>query len=180
MASKNKIVKIAVTGPESSGKSFTAEYLARVFDGWVVPEFAREYIDHLDRAYNYDDILNIAKAQLDIEKKVTDDAIIEKVEIVFFDSELMNTKIWAEEKYHQCDDFIIQGIIESDYDHYLLMRPDIEWVADDQRENPHDRDRLFNLYIHHFNLYKKSYTVLEGSLDNRLALGVAIVKTFLG
>ena len=60
------------------------------------------------------------------------------------------------------------------------MRPDIEWVADDQRENLHDRDRLFNLYIHHFNLYKKSYTVLEGSLDNRLALGVAIVKTFLG
>lgn len=179
MASQNKIVKIAVSGPESSGKSFTSEYLARVFDGWVVPEFAREYIDRLDRDYNYQDILNIAKAQIDIEQKVTADAIKEEVDIIFFDNELINTRIWCEEIYQTCDEFITQAIMEADYDHYLLMRPDIAWEPDPQRENPTDRDRLFQLHINYLEKFKKSYTILEGSFENRLKLGVAVIKTFL-
>jgi nicotinamide riboside kinase len=179
MASKNKIIKVAVTGPESSGKSYTSEYLARYFDGWVVPEFAREYLDRLDRPYNYEDILNIGKAQLDIEQKVTKEAISEDVNIIFFDNELINTRIWCEEKYKMCDEFIEQAIMEADYDHYLLMSPDIEWQPDPMRENPSDRDRLFQLHIDYLNKYKKSYSILEGNLNDRLKLGVAIIKTFL-
>ncbi len=179
MAEQNKIIKIAVTGPESSGKSYTSEYLARHFDGWVVPEFAREYLDRLDRPYNYDDILNIAKAQIDIEKKVTTDAIKEEVEIVFFDNELINTRIWCQEKYKTYDDFITQAILESNYDHYLLMCPDIEWKEDPLRENPNDRDRLFLLHIDYLEKFKKPYTIIEGSLTDRLKLGIAIIKTFI-
>jgi nicotinamide riboside kinase len=179
MAQQNKIIKIAVTGPESSGKSFTSEYLARFFDGWIVPEFAREYLDHLDRPYNYDDIVNIARAQIDIEQKVTKDAISEEVDIIFFDNELINTKIWSEEKYKTCDEMITQAIMESDYDHYLLMRPDIEWEEDPLRENPHDRDRLFQLHIDYLEKFKKPYSIIQGSLDDRLKLGVAIIKTFM-
>lgn len=179
MATQNKIIKIAITGPESSGKSFTSEYLARYFDGWVVPEFGREYLEQLDRDYNYSDILNIAKAQIDIEQKVTADAMKEEVDIVLFDTDLVNTKIWAEEKYQKCDEFIVQSIIESDYDHYLLMRPDIEWEPDPLRENRTERDRLFQLYIEHFNQYKKSFTIIEGGLNERLVLAVGVVKTFI-
>lgn len=179
MAEQNKIIKIAVTGPESSGKSFTSEYLARYFDGWVVPEFAREYLDRLDRPYNYDDILNIAKAQLDIEQKVTNDAIKEEVDIIFFDNELINTRIWSEEKYKNCDEFIIQAIMETNYDHYLLMRPDIEWVEDPLRENPKDRDRLFQLHVDYLEKFKKPYSILEGSFSDRLKLGIGIIKTFM-
>lgn len=178
MEKQNKIIKIAVTGPESSGKSYTSEYLARYFDGWVVPEFAREYLNHLDRPYNYDDILNIAKAQIDIEKKVIKDAITEEVDIVFFDNELINTKIWCEEKYNTCDDFITHAIQESNYDHYLLMKPDIEWEEDTLRENPHDRDRLFQMHVDNLEKFKKPYSVLEGSLQNRLNLGVEVIKKF--
>lgn len=179
MASQNKIIKITVTGPESSGKSFTSEYLAKYFDGWVVPEFGREYLEQLDREYNYQDIVNIAKAQIDIEQKVTADAIKEEVDIVFFDTDLINTKIWANEKYQKCDAFILDAIANSDYDHYLLMKPDIEWEADPLRENPTDRDRLFQFYIEHFNQYKKSFTIVEGGLKERLTLAVGIVKTFI-
>jgi nicotinamide riboside kinase len=179
MASQNKIIKIAVTGPESSGKSFTSEYLARYFDGWVVPEFAREYLDHLDRAYNYDDILNIAKAQIDIEQKVTKDAIANDVDIIFFDNELINTRIWCEEKYKTSDEFITQAILESNYDHYLLMRPDIEWTEDPLRENPDDRDRLFQLHVNYLEKFKKPYSILEGNFNDRLKLGVGIIKTFM-
>jgi NadR type nicotinamide-nucleotide adenylyltransferase len=179
MAAENKIISIALTGPESSGKSFTAEYLARFFDGWVVPEFAREYLEQLDRAYQYQDIVNIARAQIDIEQKVTADAVKEEVDLIFFDNELINTQIWAEEKYGQADPLIQQGIVEANHTHYLLMKPDIPWEADPLRENPTDRDRLFQLHINYLEKFNKPYTVIEGELEKRLKLAVAIVKTWI-
>jgi nicotinamide riboside kinase len=178
MEAENKIISIALTGPESSGKSFTAEHLARFFDGWVVPEFAREYLNHLDREYNYSDILNIAKAQIDIEQKVIADAVKEEVDMVFFDNELINTQIWCEEKYATCDDFIKYAITQSPHDFYLLMKPDIAWEADPLRENPADRERLFDLHIHYLEKYQKSYTIISGGLKERLEMSVAIIKTF--
>lgn len=179
MAKESSVIKIAITGPESSGKSFTAEYLAKTFDGWVVPEFAREYLNKLDRKYEYEDVVQIAKGQLDIEQKVPKDAAKENVDIIFFDSELINTKIWCEEKFHNVDPFILEGIQKSEFDHYLLMRPDIEWESDPQRENPKDRDRLFNLHIENLNYFQKSYTILQGGLEERLKLAQAVVKTFI-
>jgi len=62
------IKKIAITGPESTGKSLLAEQLARYYNTVYVPEYAREYIDNLNKPYNFDDILKIAKAQLKNEK----------------------------------------------------------------------------------------------------------------
>src|SRR5687768_2259635 len=170
MAEQNKIIKIAITGPESSGKSFTTEYLARTFDGWMVPEYGREY--------TYDDVLNIAKGQTDVEKQVTEDAIKEDAGIVFFDTELINTKIWCDEVFKKCEAFIVDGIATSDYDHYLLMKPDIEWEPDPLRENQHDRDRLFDLYLHLLKEHQKSFTVIDGGLEERLKKAVAVAKTF--
>lgn len=178
MAEQNKIIKIAITGPESSGKSFTTEYLARAFDGWMVPEYGREYLQHLNREYTYDDVLNIAKGQIDVEKQVTEDAMKEDAGIVFFDTELINTKIWCDEVFKKCEAFIVDGIAASDYDHYLLMKPDIDWEADPLRENQHDRDRLFELYLHLLNEHQKSFTVIDGGLEERLKKAVAVAKTF--
>lgn len=178
METENKIIKIAITGPESSGKSFTTEYLARAFNGWMVPEYGREYLMHLDRDYTYDDVLNIAKGQIDVEKKVTADAITEDAGLVFFDTELINTKIWCDEVFKKCDDFIIQGIKNGDYDHYLLMKPDIDFEPDPLRENEFDRDRLFNLYLDVFSEYKKPYTIIDGNYEERLKKAMAIIKTF--
>ena|SRR5688572_2081792 len=172
-----KTIKIAVTGPEASGKSYTSEYLARIFDGWVVPEFAREYLNYLDRAYNYQDVVNIAKGQMDVEQKVMADALKEHIDFVFFDSELINTRIWMDEKFGECEPFVLDAIQESDYDHYLLMKPDIEWEPDPLRENPYDRDRLFELHIQHLNFFQKSFTVIEGDRDQRLKMAIAVVKT---
>lgn len=179
MEEKNKIIKIAVTGPEFSGKSFTAEYLARVFDGWVVPAFDSEYLNHLDRDSTYQDILNIANGQIDVEIKVTADAIKEEVDLIFFDAELIHTKIWAEEKYQKCDEFIVKAIMESDYDHYLLMKPDIYIAPYPVGENPVATKKLFQLYIEYLNHYNKSYTIVQGGLEERLKFAIGIIKTFI-
>jgi len=178
MVKKNEVISIAVTGPESSGKSFTSEALAEYFDGWVVPEFARQYLVQIDREYTYEDVLTIARAQADIEQKVLADADRDEVKIVFFDSELINTRIWLEEKFDTCADFVKEAIQHSPHDHYLLMKPDLEWEPDPLRENPYDRDRLFDLHVKYFREYNKSYTVIEGDMNTRIELAKRVARTF--
>lgn len=178
MASSDKIIKIAVTGPESSGKSFTAEYLAREFDGWYVPEYAREYLNQLGHDYSYADVLKIAHGQMDVEEKVIREAMAEEVEFVFFDSELINTLLWCEIKFNLSEDFIHQAIQDANYDHYLLMQPDIPWEFDPLRENPDNRNELFDKYIDQLEKHNKSYTIISGDFDERNELSKAVVRTF--
>jgi len=61
--SLGKTIQIAITGPESTGKSDLTAGLAAYFSGVSVPEYAREYLNKLGRSYRYDDILEIAKQQ---------------------------------------------------------------------------------------------------------------------
>jgi hypothetical protein len=42
------------------------------------------------------------------------------------------------------------------------------WEPDELRENPEDRDVLFDLYLTELELRKWPFAVLEGSLESRL------------
>ncbi len=42
------IRKIAIIGPESTGKSELCQHLARIYDTEWVPEYARFYLDRLE------------------------------------------------------------------------------------------------------------------------------------
>ena len=55
------IRRIAITGPESTGKSMLAQQLADHYHTLWVPEFARDYLTSLNRPYEEDDILYIAR-----------------------------------------------------------------------------------------------------------------------
>ena len=60
--------KIVIIGPESTGKSTLSQQLAHHYNEPWVREYAREYIDHLDRPYTYADLLAIAKGQVKLEE----------------------------------------------------------------------------------------------------------------
>ena len=68
-------VKIVVTGPESSGKSSLATRLAQQFNFPVVPEFSREYLNSLNRAYTQHDLDEIAAGQMKNEDKYHQDVV---------------------------------------------------------------------------------------------------------
>ena len=166
------IVKIAITGPESTGKSRLAMELAEYYKTVYVPEFAREYIDRLDRPYTQEDILTIARGQI-----CEEELWIQKADhILFCDTELIVTKIWSEVKYGRFDPWILKKTEENKYDLFLLCDIDLPWEADPQREHPHMREKLFTLYYNELTGRGVPFKVVSGSGKERLMNAIGFVE----
>jgi nicotinamide riboside kinase len=144
------IYKIGIIGPESTGKSTLATYLAHRYDGVLVPEYARDYMEKLapNYHYSYDDVEAIARYQVEELKRLTTEGIPKgyRKDIAFFDTELIITKVWFLHKFGHCPEFLEEALHVYPMDVYLLCYPDMEWVPDPVRENPNIREYLFNWY----------------------------------
>ena len=144
--------KVGIIGPESTGKSSLASYLATKYDGLMVPEYAREYMEHLapDYQYTYEDVEKIAMHQVqelrEISQSPAEGMAAGRKDVAFFDTELIITKVWFLHKFGTCPDFLQQALEEYPMDVYLLCYPDLEWVPDPVRENPNIREYLFDWY----------------------------------
>ena len=140
-------LKVAIVGPESTGKTTLARYLANRYNGLFVPEYAREYMENLHRPYTYEDVETIARQQIEQISIVNCQLPTKKTSgLVFFDTELIITKVWFEHKYNKCPEWLLEALHRYPMDVYLLCYPDIEWVPDPVRENPDIRLELFHRY----------------------------------
>jgi nicotinamide riboside kinase len=151
------MVTILITGPECSGKTSLAQDLKNRLGGLMIVEAAREYLDG-NEVYDQSDLLEIAKLQNSSEAK----ARIENPNFLIADTGMLVLSIWSEEKYSHIDPWIESQLRKSEYDIVFLCRPDLPWEHDPQRENPTDRDRLFNLYIDKLTALNRTYLIIEG------------------
>ena len=165
--------RIAITGPESTGKSMLAENLAIHYRTEWVPEYAREYINNLDRPYNYDDILIIAKEQIRREERMFGKAN----QFLFCDTGLIVTKIWCEYKYGKCHKWIHDNIENHKYDLYLLADIDLSWQPDPLREHPDKRKEIFNLYLKEMEKSNLSFKIITGTGEDRLQNAISIINS---
>jgi nicotinamide riboside kinase len=147
------MLKIIITGPESSGKTTLCKALSKHFNLPFSKEYARGYLDELDRDYIIDDLLTIAKGQLQSE-----------ISSQLLDTDLITIKIWSEYKYGSCDKWIIDKIEKQKTEKrfYFLCSPDIAWHADNQRENPNDRAEIFKIYKQELENLGHDYFIVEG------------------
>lgn len=149
-----------------------ARQLAEYFHTSWVEEYAREYIGELNRPYSEEDILQIAKGQLQREQEKEKHAN----GLFFADTELIVTKIWSEVKYGHCNRWILDNIILNPYELYLLCDIDLPWEADPQREHPHMRKELFMLYQNELEKRKAPYAIVSGLGDQRLRNAIGAMK----
>ena len=158
-----KSVKIAITGPESSGKSTISNWLSQQINGTYCEEFARSYLtDKI--SYGQQDLVEITKGQLEIW------ANADPKKHLIADTELIVIEIWSRWKYKNCDDLITSQIMKQDFDLYFLCKPDIPWIYDPLRESPNEREELYKIYYDTLTNYELHFYVLEGSLLNRQRL----------
>lgn len=172
----NMIKRIAITGPESTGKSILARQLADHYKTVWVPEFAREYIGNLNRPYFAEDILIIAKEQLQRENLLAQNAN----KFLFCDTELIVTKIWIEHAFKSCPEWIVENLIKHKYDLYLLTNIDIPWEKDPQREHPHLREYFFGLYLKNLKSRTLPFNIISGLKEERLMNSIRIIDKMFG
>ncbi len=159
------IKKIVITGPESTGKTTLSQKLSKKYSTIFVPEFAREYIENKKGIYTYEDVIYIAKKQIDDlnnnYKNVN--------KYIFYDTGLIITKIWFLEVFEKVPTFIEEAIQSIKIDLYLLCYPDIKWVKDSVRENGVQQTRLDLFFKYKKELEKNSfkYFIIRGNDKNR-------------
>jgi NadR type nicotinamide-nucleotide adenylyltransferase len=169
------IIRIAIVGPESTGKSTLAVQLAEYYNTTYAPEYAREYIDKLNRPYTFEDITEISKGQIEQEDK----AAAKANHLLFCDTNLLVTKIWAEHKYGHCPEWILNEIKSRKYSLYLLCNIDIPWEADPQREHPHLREHLFEKYLSEVKKSGVPYVIISGLQKERTENAIKAVDKLL-
>ena len=144
------IKKFVAIGPESTGKSTLCGQLAEHYQTAWVPEYAREYLETNGNAYTYDDLLTIAKGQINLEETIVNrqSSIVNKRPI-FIDTDMYVMKVWCEFVFNKCHNWILNRIAERKYDGYLLCNVDLPWVEDNLREYPDlkTREKLYHIYI---------------------------------
>ena len=144
----NALQKIVILGPESTGKSTLCEQLAKHYNTLYCPEYARQYLHTHGVKYNYQDLLTIAKGQLTLEDKFTQQALENKKNKLVIDTDMYVMKVWCEYVYDNCHTYILEQINSRMYDYYLLCNIDLPWTADEMREYPDNKPRqeLFQMY----------------------------------
>lgn len=160
----SSVLKVAITGPESTGKSTLAAQLASHYQTVWVPEFARTYIATLPGKYTAEDVQNIARGQLEAYKAATGQAN----KILLADTDLLVIKIWMLHAFNYCPKWIADALAQQDFDFYLLMNVDLPWEEDPQREHPHLRQYFYDWYKSELQQYNFNFVEISGTYQNRL------------
>lgn len=177
-----KIKKIVVIGPESTGKSTLCEQLAAHYQTIWVKEYAREYLLKNGTQYTYDQLLDIARGQLDNEALG-----LEQLEqtnqsnLLIIDTDMQVMKVWCEYVFGNCHRWILDQIVQRKYDLYLLCDTDLPWVKDELREYPdlEARNQLFQHYKTAMLSQNTPWVDIKGLEVERLHAAVSAIDALL-
>lgn len=169
------MLKIAIVGPESTGKSVLSKELANHYKGLFVPEYARTYVENLGRNYTFDDVCAIARKQVEEQNVYS-----KELRPVFFDTEMIITRVWLEYCYGVVPDFVLENINSGYFDLYLLCFPDLDWIPDPVREHGGDeRMYFFDWYRREIEQTAKPCFVVKGQGDDRTKCAIAVIDQFM-
>ncbi len=173
-------IKIVLFGPESTGKTTLSRQLARYYNSVWVPEYAREYLQNKwnneKKTCEPHDLLPIAYGQMNLENELAKKAN----KILICDTDLLETKVYSEVYYTgSCDPLLEEYALKNKYNLYFLTYIDIPWEADDLRDKPNEREKMFNAFKNTLEKYNKQYVLLKGNKQERLNTAVKHINKLL-
>jgi NadR type nicotinamide-nucleotide adenylyltransferase len=172
---ENKIFKIAVVGPESTGKSTMSKYLAEHFNTVWVPEFARGYCENLTGDYTWQDEINMFYGQLELEEQMLPQAN----ELLICDTTFITVKIWSDQLFGKSPQEVLDELPNHPYDLYLLLDIDLAWEDDPLRDFPNMREHFMDVWHQELQALNARYTVISGTGANRYTNAITAITDFL-
>jgi len=173
---QSDIIRIALFGPESTGKTTLAMQLADYFKTAWVPEFARDYLqkkwDKTSLICDVDDMLPIAYGQT----KSENDALSTANKFLFCDTNSLVTKVFSEVYYNFCDPKLDKAALEHEYDLFFLTDIDVPWEKDDLRDKAEGRESVFAVFKQTLIDNNKPFIKLSGDKKLRLNKAISIIN----
>ena len=169
------IKKIAIVGPESTGKSTLTKLLAKHYNTLWVAEFARYYCAALTAPCTMQDEINMFHGQVALEESVI--AMAEK-DFIFCDTTFLTVKIWSDEMLGETPQIVLDALKEKTYDLYLLLDIDLPWQEDPLRDFPHMREHFMSIWHKELKGLGANYVVISG-IETRLQNAIKTIDTFL-
>lgn len=171
----NEPVKIAIVGPESTGKSTMSAFLAKHYHTVWVPEYAREYCDNLTAPPTWQDEINMFNGQLALEKELLPQAN----KILICDTTFITVKIWSDQMFGRTPQEVLDELTRHHYDYYLLLNIDMPWEDDPLRDFPDMREHFMEIWHQELQALNAPYTVISGFGDERYQSAVKAIDEFL-
>ena len=161
----NRVLKVAILGAESSGKSTLAAALASHYGTVWVPEYLREFVDVQGRVPEEHDQIAIARTQLAREEE----AAAKATRFLFCDTTPMLTAIYSRWYWNRVDSALARLEQRHDYAYTLVTAPDSPWEPDGlQRESAAVREAIHEQVIQMLEERGVAYTLVTGSLPQRM------------
>ncbi|MEZ6015952.1 MAG: AAA family ATPase [Planctomycetota bacterium] len=167
--------RVAIVGPESTGKSTLASTLGARCDAVVVPEYARTYLEARQRSglrdLSPDDMEAITLGQL------ASDASLARTSrgVLVSDTDLITTQVWSERLFGTSADWLRAEAAAQRFDLTLLLAPDVPWVRDPVRYLPGEGRDFFDRLERALRAAGRDFTVLSGSFAARTEAASAAV-----
>jgi len=172
---KSGIKKIAVVGPESTGKSTMSAYLANHYNTVWVPEFARGYCEQLTETPTWQDEINMFNGQLALEKELLPQAN----HLLICDTTFITVKIWSDQMFGQSPQQVLDELPKHHYDLYLLLNIDLPWQDDPLRDFPDMREHFMAVWYKELDDLKVNYILISGTGEERYQNAVTAIGNYL-
>ena len=172
---KHEIIKIAVVGPESTGKSTMSAFLAEHYHTVWVPEYAREYCEKLTEPPSWQDEINMFYGQLALEQEYLPKAN----KILICDTTFITVKIWSDQMFGGSPQEVLDELPKRPYDLYLLLDIDLPWEDDPLRDFPDMREHFMGVWHKELQDLNANYVTISGIGHDRYGNAVKAIDNFL-
>jgi NadR type nicotinamide-nucleotide adenylyltransferase len=171
----NHIPKIAVVGPESTGKSTMSDYLAAHYQTIAVPEYARGYCANLTEPCTWQDEINMFYGQLALEAELLPRAN----KVLICDTTFITVKIWSDEMFGKAPQQVLDELPKHPYDLYLLLNIDLPWQDDPLRNFPTMRQHFMDVWYKELDALNANYVLISGTGNDRYESAIRAIDEFL-
>jgi NadR type nicotinamide-nucleotide adenylyltransferase len=172
---KSEIIKIAIVGPESTGKSTMSAFLAEHYHTVWVPEYAREYCEKLTNPPTWQDEINMFYGQLALEQEYLPKAN----KLLICDTTFITVKIWSDQMFGRSPQEVLDELPKRPYDFYLLLDIDLPWEDDPLRNFPNMREHFMDVWHKELRNLNANYVTISGTGQDRYESAVKAIDRFL-
>jgi HTH-type transcriptional regulator, transcriptional repressor of NAD biosynthesis genes len=161
------VKRVVLLGGESSGKSTLTVAFAQLLNTIGVAEYGRECWDIRGGELSYDDLLHIARTQVNRENSAASEPQARSAGVVVCDTSPLTTLLYCLDMFGRAEPELYE-LANRRYDLVGLCAPDFVHVQDGTRRDASFRDQQHAWYVDELCSRNVPFVLVKGSLEARL------------